>query len=763
MSARPFRRSFAGGEITEELFGRVDLSKGQIGLKTCRNFRVKPQGPVENRPGFKYINETKFNDRTSRLIEFAIDANTTMALEFGDLYIRFFRNGAPITESSKAIVAATQANPGVFQINAHGYSTGDWLNVFVNHWDLPGNYFVVQVTDANHFTLKTLAGVAVNTSAFSAFTDGTVARVYEVVSPYSHADVKDIHYAQSSDAMTLVHPSYAPRELKRTSDTNWSLTTPTFIPSVLAPTGVAAVAGGGGGATTYSYVVTSISADGLEESQASTPPASCNNDLTLAGHFNTVTWVAAIGASLYNVYKNSNGLYGFIGQAANASFVDDNIEPDISQTPPNISNPFNAVGEYPSAVTYFEQRRCFGGSVNRPQNIWMTKAGTESNLAYSIPTRDDDSIRAKVYSRLKSSIRHLVPLSDLLVLSSGIEFRMTTQNSDAVTPSTISFKADDYEGANNVQPITANASIIYSQARGGHLLQLAFSFNNSGYRAIDICVLAPHLFDGYTIVDLAYNKAPTKYVWAVRSDGLLVGLTYLPDQEVLAFHHHDTAGLFRSVCNVSEDIEDCLYAITERTINSRTVKFIEKSMPRKLGNSVFTANAGFFVDAGLVVTNAVSIGTTITGLWHLEGQTVSIMLDNGVHPSRVVTNGRVTLDNTGLTAVIGLGYLSDLETMPLVMATQDGSYRQGSQANINGVYLRLVNSSGIFAGPSFDKLKELKQRTTEPMGTAPNYLNGIQKLDLTPGWDYDATLCVRQSNPLPVTITSMTLDVALGG
>lgn len=754
MSAKTYARSFAGGEITPELYGHLDLVKFQIGLKTCKNFLVLPQGAVQNRPGFKYASRVKVSVLATRLIEYAIDSNTTMIVEVGLNYMRFLRNGNLILEPIKAISGFTIANPGVININAHGYINGQWVKVTTTNF-LPIDYYTVVVVDANHFRLQTIDGVNISTLGLT-FTIGDVARVYEIVTTYSHNDVFDIHYAQSGATMTLVHTSYVPRELKRITDTNWALTDCAFVPTVVAPTAVIATPTLAG-AVLYSYVVTSLSSDAVDESAASTPIATCNNDLTLSGHFNTITWTGAAGVTRYNVYKASNGLYGYIGQAEGLSLIDNNIVPDISKTPPIVQNPFNAANEYPGAVSYFEQRRVFAGSNNRPLNVWMTKTGTESNLSYSIPTRDDDAIRSKVFSRLFSTIRHIVPMSDLMLLTSGVEFRTAAQNSDALTPSSISFKPDSYEGANLVQPVTLGSTILYAQARGARIRELILGDLSTRYQSNDICVLAPHLFEGRTIVDMARSLAPNKMLWVVRDDGLLLALTYLPEQQVAAWQQIDTDGDFKSIANASESSEDRVYVIVDRVIQGTTVRMIEYSTSRRADS--------FFVDAG-VLFSYLGTGTTITNLQHLEGKTVSVLVAGAVFPQKVVTGGQITLDVEPQLADlihIGLPYNADLETLPLALALRDGSFGQAGPKNINQIWARLVSSSGLFAGPAFDKLTEFKQRTTEDYGAPPALITELVPLKIKASWSVDAPVCIRQSNPLPLEISALVFDAAVGG
>jgi len=281
---------------------------------------------------------------------------------------------------------------------------------------------------------------------------------YEIANAYAEADLFDIHYVQSADVLTLVHPNYPPAELKRLGATNWTLTNISFVSSLAAPTGVSAAATGGTG-TTYQYVVTAVGTNGIDESLASSS-ASCSGNLLTTGAYNTVSWTAAASAQRYKVYKFSGGLYGYIGQTDAVTFRDDNITASLAVTPPISNNPFTGSNNYPGAASYFEQRRCFAGTTNSPQNLWMTKSGTESNLQYSLPTRDDDAISFRVAAREANTIRHIVPLTNLILLTSSAEWRVTSLNSDAITPSTVSVRPQSYIGAANTQPVIINNNLI---------------------------------------------------------------------------------------------------------------------------------------------------------------------------------------------------------------------------------------------------------------------------------------------------------------
>jgi hypothetical protein len=263
---------------------------------------------------------------------------------------------------------------------------------------------------------------------------------------------------------------------------------------------------------------------------------------------------------------------------------------------------------YPGAVSYFEQRRVFAGTTNSPQQLWMTRSGTESDMSYRLPVKDDDRISFKVAAREANTIRHIVPLTQLLLLTSAAEWRISPVNSDAITPTTISVRPQSYIGANNVQPSIINNSMVYCAARGGHIRELGYSWQSNGYITGDLSLRAAHLFDNYNIVDMCYSKSPHPLLWFISSTGLLLGLTYVPEQQVGAWHQHDTDGVFESCACVAEGTEDHLYVVVNRTVNGNSVRYVE----RMSSNAFDSLEDCFFVDSGLTYDGNNTTATTVT-------------------------------------------------------------------------------------------------------------------------------------------------------
>ena len=669
-NTRTYYRSFAGGEISPEMFGRIDDVKFQTGASKLENFIALPQGAATIRPGLAFVREVKDSNYKSRLIPFTYSTTQTMVIELGNGYIRFHTQGATLGPGTPAAYNGATA-----------YDVGD----------------LVSSGGVNYYCIAATTGTPPpNLTYWYAMPAG----ILEIPSPYAAADLFDIHYVQSADVLTLVHPSYAPRELRRNGATDWTLTLINFASPVTAPgaptitpsrgqsisissipgpfpaspasfttptnhgfvdgesvyvAGLSAtttppitdgfyVIGNPSGTTfqlrryttganvaltnsTYTsggyvqvavqqsdidnyYKITAIGANGVDESD---PSASGNavNNLYVTGAYNTISWSAVSLAVRYNVYKRVSGLYGYIGQTEGTSFTDDNIAPDMGTTPPIRDTVFASAGNYPGAVSYFEQRRVFAGTNNSPQTMWMTRTGTESDMSYSLPIKDTDRISFRVAAREANTIRHLVPLTQLLALTSAAEWRISPVNSDTITPTTISVRPQSYIGANEAQPQIVNNTVVYAAARGGHVRELGYSWQSSGFVTGDLSLRAAHLFDDYEITDMCYAKAPQPILWFISTSGLMLGLTYIPDQQVGAWHRHSTDGTFESCCSVAEGEEDRVYVVVKRTIGGVTKRYIERMAPFAFAE----LQDCFFVDSGLTYdgTNTTATTVTVTG------------------------------------------------------------------------------------------------------------------------------------------------------
>ncbi len=413
--------------------------------------------------------------------------------------------------------------------------------------------------------------------------------------------------------------------------------------------------------------------------------------------------------------------------------------------------------DYPQAVTYFEQRRVFASTPTQPQVIWMSKSGTESNFSYCIPIRSDDRIKFKIASRERHEIFHLIPLNRLIVLTEAGEWVVTSSSSDALTPSTVQVKSQAFVGANMVMPLVVNNSILYAAQRGGHIRELGYNYNAGGYITGDVSIRCPQLFDKYTILDSALSRAPYPIAWFTSTSGSLLGFTYVPDQQIGAWHEHTTNGRFESVTAISEGDVDSVYAVVQRHINGQDVRFVERMAERDKAN----LSDAFFVDCGSTYKGDET--SVVTGLTWLEGETVSILADGCEKPQQVVTNGKITLDQPAKVITIGLPIEAKITTLPAIVPLQTGGDAGSNQKNVSSVFLRVYNTSGIYVGPEDGELVEYKQRKEEDVGSPPDVVTGGVNIDIQPEWNDTGSVTISQEAPLPITILSISLDMELGG
>ena len=578
---------------------------------------------------------------------------------------------------------------------------------------------------------------------------------YEVANSYLQDDLFSVKYVQSGDILTLVHPNYPPMELRRYGALDWRFVSINFSAPIAAPTGVTVSRSSTDTNYTYTYVVTAVNDNG-EESVASSP-VSVQGNLYNTGASNTVSWQAVSGAVKYKVYKKSSGVYGYIGVTSGLSLTDDLIAANTSKVPPEYDVTFTGAGNYPGAVTYFEQRRCFARTANSPQTLWMTKTGTESNMSMPIVTADDDAIEIRVATRDANTILHLVPLSSLVLLTSSAEMICTSNSSSAISQKNIMVKPQAYVGASDVQPAIVNNIMLYVAARGNHVRELGYSYNANGFITGDLSLRAPHLFDGKKIVDMAFSASPYPVAWFIMDSGELLGFTYIPEENIGGWHVHETDGKFKSCCVVTENNDDRLYVIVEREIGGEKKQYIE-CMSDMLFDDLAEA---FFVDSGLTGRFDEPV-TTVSGLDHLEGKTVSILADGAVHPQQVVTDGKIGLDAPASVVHVGLPIRSVLQTLPL-LAPIDSGYGSARPKNINKCSLRVYCSSGIFAGFDENHLREYKQRRDERPGSPPETRSEEVPVVIDGRWTDGGQLTVVQDDPLPLTIVSVTTEVSMGG
>lgn len=910
-------RSFSGGEIAPALHARVDTVKYQTGLHTCQNFIVMRHGGITNRPGTGFICEVKDSTKKVRLIPFRFNNDQAYQLEFGNLYMRVIRNNILLTETAKNITGASNANPCVITIAAHGYTTGNEVAIASvgGMTQLNNRNFKVTNLTANTFSLQYMDGTNVNSISFGTYTSGgTAAKIYEIVTPYIEADLPNLQFIQSADIITIVHPSYQQRELARTGHTTWTLTTITFGATLTAPTGLAIAGGrpasgftcnivsiGAGGVITtlsitaggsgyiigdivtivqtggsngklyvktvnsngtisdyylysggsgytvaaataynidFKYKVTAVDSDTNEESLPSSIGTISDVATPNATAPNKLSWTAVTGADYYNIYKELNGQYGWIGIADGLTFDDTGYNIDALDMPPEDRQPFTGSGNYPSAVAFHQQRLLFANTNNNPETVYTSKTALRKNFMISSPLQGDDAVTFSLLGQQVNAVKHILALGKLLIFTTTGEWVVQGDVAGILTPGEINPRQHTYNGSGNLAPLVVSGNALYVQSRGSIIRDLGYDYQSEGYKGNELTIYAAHLFDNYTLVDWTYQQIPHSIVWVARNDGLLLGMTYLREHQIFGWHKHQFGDAVENVSVLPSGNEDTLYLVVKRTINGKVVRYIEYMKTRQINNIVdavlmdcsltydgrntgattmtlsggtnwtydealtLTASGAYFTstDVGnqIVITGSDTIRCTITGytsatvvtvtphktvpvdmrnaaftnwskavdvisgLWHLEGKSLSIFADglvaanpnNSSYIIKTVTNGSITLDEPASVIHAGLPYLSDVQTLNIDIPNQLSSIVDKKKL-INKLTVFVESSRGIWAGPDADNLTELKIRADEDYDAPVDLATGTVDINIKANWDSTGKIFIRQIDPLPLSILAV--------
>ena len=836
--------NFTGGELSPRLDGRTDLTKYTSGCSTLENLVVYPHGSAARRPGSTYVAEVANSNNKTRLIPFEFSTTQTYMLEFSNLKMRVYKDSGAVLEGDKTITGITQANPAVVTASSHGYSDGDEVLIsgVVGMTEVNGKRFLVADKTTNTFELQDKDGVDINSTSFTAYSSGGVSnKVFELTTPYTTAQLFDLKFAQSADVMYITHPAHEVEKLSRTGHTSWTLTDVDFTKGPMQDAN-----------TTDTTLNPGQSAVGTGIALVASAVTGVNSGSGfLATDVGRFVYLSAGYAKITGVTDTTNAVITIITALDSAS-----------ATANWQLGAFSDTTGHPSCVTFFEQRLVFAGTTNQPQTIFFSRSGDYENMDANIggTVADDDAIIYTIASNQVNAIRFMTATRTLIIGTAGGEFTVSGGGTDsAITPTNILIKKQSNHGSANVDAIAVGNATLFLQRAKRKIRELAYNFDVDGYIAPDMTILAEHISEG-GLTQIAYQQEPNQIVYAVRSDGELVGLTYQREQQVTAWHRHIFGGRFgnatvtvtdfaniangtrivltkadgttttftsatsatsgkfhttssnnqtatnlktlidadsdftatvssnvvtitetlplstgfltitslddatrltrtnegKAVCESvavipTDDTEYQVYVIVKRTINGATRRFVEIL-------NVFdfdeTDNTSFnFLDSALSYSG--SAVTTISGLDHLEGQTVSILANGATHPDKTVSSGSITLDRSSTDVKVGLAYTSLLQTMRLNAGSQNGT-SQGKTKRIYDITVRMFETIGVEVGPDLSNMERIPFRSSADLmdeGIPP--FTGDKEVEFRGNYETDGFIFVRQTQPLPFTILSL--------
>lgn len=682
--------AFVGGEISPTLFGRSDLEKYDLAVALARNWFVDYHGGLSTRSGTKFIDFVMSPEEATKFVpfRFAPTVAQTYVVLFGDEYIRFIQGGDYVLEDDVAIsgIAPSGSDSVVTTSAAHGYSTGDWVRL----QDITGlaekfdnRTFKIEVLTSTTFKLidprtGTNPGIIPSTSV-----TGNAARIYTLASPYVGDDLAQLRAHQSRNVIYLTHPDFPIKKLTRITHASWTLVNESFASNISAPSGLAA-SGPAAGSAGVGIIVTAVNADGDESVGSDMLIKTSIEDWTTAGGQLKVTWSPRTGAIKYNVYRtqvlptggdvNRAMQVGYIGTAFAPVFVDNNIIPDFTITPPVHYDPFaigaireidvvaagsgysnsgtvsasgggsgfsanpivngsggiaailihdsgsgytsptitvsagssatftvtlsSAEGTYPRVSTVFQQRKVYAGSDEQPITVWGSKPGLFNNMDTSPITQANDAYEFDLDSDDVSPIKHLLPTrSGLVIMSMAGIWQLTGGSDRAVTPTNALADPQTYTGVSDLPPLPIDTDVLFQEGKGGSIRLLAYNDFTKLFASQDLSILANHLVNPnlYSLANWSYTADPNKVVYATRSDGILLCLTIVKEQNVYGWSHFTTRGYYRDTICVQEDNIDATYFVIERKLGDFWTKTLEIEARRDFS----LAEDAFCVDCGL--------------------------------------------------------------------------------------------------------------------------------------------------------------------
>ena len=772
--AETIQRSFTGGEISPSLQSRADISKYTTGLAKCDNFIVRAQGSAVNRPGFEHVTEIlKESEPGVKLVPFEFNSDDTYMLVFADLVMYVIKNGELIHTTTNVNISAedlaemSYVQSGDVIFISLGTTISRLERYADDNWDLVSFYEDLPPAPQPSTLTAPSAGSG----------EGDFDKTYSYVVTFIDGNGVE---SEPNEVVSI--------ETKSLSTT----------------AGIAVTLG------VSSSVVTEYGFQNFRVYKSTDGSISQPSE----GPF---YWISDVKAqhptSALAIFYD----YNYAPDVTQSATLESHIT-DIT------IEGWSTIGC--RAMAFYQQRLLIGnlGWFNDretdPFTLLASRTGKYNRFEYHTPSRDDDAISMTVASRKVDAIRHIVDMNGLFVFTEGAIHSITDGQDQVLTPSTIGSKIASYSGSSKVPPVVLNDSIVYLQNKGNRLRDFVPSQDVTS--GVDLSIMADHLFRGHSIKAMAYAEEPYGIIWCLRDDNVLLGLTYQKEHQVWAWHQHHYSNdqEILDIQTVREEGIDSLYAVVYRRdtefdydskpdeyalydvvrMNTRTVDNILSTDINEYTNAEerleYMKNFTFLDSYSVMkVTDFNDNGDLIIYMPSLQFETVSIVHSMGVVVNNATPKDMNTLEdidennqpgntrsilpadtftvyNDGdgdyAVVVVGLPYTSTIETLALDSSAMQETLKTKTMS-INEVTIETLNTRGGSIG-SLNYTGELigdMQKIT-PRYDSDNY-NAIQlksykeSVTLSNGWDEGGKVRIQQTEPLPMTITSIIPELDISG
>jgi hypothetical protein len=589
----------------------------------------------------------------------------------------------------------------------------------------------------------------------------------ELQTPYVETDLFTLVGAQSADVLYLFHPSYPTHKLERRGHADWALveiawqdgpwganneglTDTTLTPSATSGLGVTVTASSTEGIN---------SGDGFQSTDI-------RRLVRIDNPASDIDW----GWGIIVAVTSTTVCTVDVRRAFGATTADERWR----------LGSWSETTGYPAAAAFYQQRLAAANTTDRPQTFWASNTADFENMSpdsanatgkWDGTVEDDDALDYTISADDVNAIRWISPGKETLVIGTvGGEWVVSSSGS-VITPSDVVVDPATSHGTANIQPLRVGNVVLFIQRALRKIREFAFEFTVDGFQAIDMTRLAEHVTRGGT-VEMAYAEEPNALVWAVRGDGVLLSMTFRREEDVVGWARHIIGGSFGAGNAVvesaavipgadgagqvqSSESRDEVWIIVKRTINAVTTRYIEVLEADWDGQ--YTQEDAYYSDSLITYDGAAT--ATITGLDHLEGETVKVMTDGAIHPDRTVASGSITLDDTYSVVQVGLGYTHKSKLLKMIAGAAAGT-PIGKTKQIFEIVFVLLNSHTLGFGPDESNIKRIDFReVADLMDTAVPAFTGEYRTEWDDDWQSDPRIVIQSDDPAPFTLLAVAPEV----
>lgn len=817
----PIQTNFSAGEISPLLYGRTDIQKYANGAAKLLNFITKPQGGVSARPGTLFVGEVKNSNNSTRLIPFEFSETVAYILELGNNYVRFIYNGSYVVvgagptihelatpwvtadlpdikfaQSADVLYLCHPAYPPqkITRTGTGGFpalSASTFTIAAISFLDgpyLPENNTDIELRIAGTVTDEATITTSVNTfvvgdvgkfiqytkdgsyrlAKITAYTSATVVTVepQDNIIPDVDKATKLTYAAPNITATLSIFTSANIGAFVRIRETNawYKITAFTSATAVVVAVPVIQVAIAG------TTLVTETNRTIISFLSSSAPVFTATDlqrrvrlDLDTQQLWGTIT-----------IFTNSQLVFVFWDRDIPINESDYSNYAAFGKTLKWRLGAWSGTTGYPSAIAFHEERLVFAASPVEPQTVWMSVSGDYENFS---PTQDDskvfddNAITLTLASGKVNAIKWLDSGPTLVIGTLGgcWQIRASSLN-EALTPTNINAQAQNAAGSSKIQPVRITSSLLFIQRLGGKLRELFYDYQTDSLVDKDISIISEHLLrENGGVKEIAFQEYRNSSLWVCLNNGKLACMTYVKEQEVYSWHLHELAGDYGSLgrasvesicCIPSPASDNRLYLVVARTINGVTKRYVEYMSAElsytpapALGQMVFTDSSKIYPHPGVGLPFSV-----LTGLGHLEGKAVSVLVDGTTAVSKVVSGGSVNLAPvTGMEFVAGLAYYSTLKTLTPEGGGNFGT-AQGKNKRIHKCVVRVLSSAGFKYGAT-----ESGTLFESPLGVNLTLVSKDIELTIQDENRLTPQVVIVRDKPFPLNILALMPEINVNG